>query len=147
MLIVYSIIGFLGLIFGELFRRKFKEEVSGKWFSLIRDVILLIILLILIFKFNFYLIIGALAGFLIYYLIKNVYFYLGFVFLFGFNEVVGLLSGLIFMFGLFNKFRIKYLLYFLPLVLLFFKFNSGLVSGFIIGGILNYVGCYKRNKK
>ena len=148
MLIVYSIIGFLGLILGEVFRNKFKEEVSERWFWVIKTIVLLIILGVLAFSFSNYLIfIGVIIGFLMYFLIKNIYLYLGFVILLGFNEIVGLLSGLIFIFGLFEKLKVKYLFYFLPLVLLFFKLDLGLVSGFVIGGILNYVRFYKKNKK
>lgn len=148
MILIYSVIGFLGLIIGETFRRKFREEVNERYFKLIKNIMLLIILIILIFNFNIYLIIGVFIGFLFYFLLKNIYFYLGFMILLGFNEVVGLLSGLVFVFGLFNKFKIKYVLYFLPLILLIFNnLNYGLISGFVIGGILSYVRNYKRNKK
>ena len=147
MILVYSLIGFLGLFIGELFHKKFREEVDFKWFKIIRKIVLLVILGVLLFNFDFFLLIGILIGFLVSYFIKNIYFYLGFVFLLGFNEVAGLLSGLVFIFGLFNKFKVKYLFYFLPLVLLFFQVGFGLFYGFAIGGILNYVIGYKRFKK
>jgi len=142
-MLIYSLIGFLGLLLGELFRKKFKEEVDEKWFKLIRRIILLVILIVLLSGFDYLLIIGIIIGFSAYYLIKNIYLYLGFAVL-GFNEVAGLLSGLVFMFGLFSKFKVKYLFYFLPLVLLFFEVGYGLFYGFTMGGILNYVINYKR---
>ena len=147
MLLVYSIIGFLGLITGAIFRKKFKEEVSEKYFSLIKLFLLVVISSILLFNFGYYLIIGALIGFLAYFLIKNIYLYLGFIILLGFNETAGLLSGFVFIFGLFEKFKLKYLLYFLPLIFLLFSLDKGLVSGVIIGGILGYVRNNKRIKK
>jgi len=142
---LYIIISLLGCLFGFILARYTKEELRKGvfYFRLLEILIILILILVILLSSDFNLLL-FIMGILIGLMLRFEYLYFGFVLVFPFsNDVLFLLSALIFIYGLpygsliyYNK-KIKYLiwsviLFFIPFVNYFFDYN--LIS-FATGGL------------
>ncbi len=131
---------------------KVKEELEEgkKWFNLIAQLTLLVII-IMLFRFNFEFFIALFIGLILNYFIKKIYLFLGLVLALVDDKL--LFSVIIFIFGLaygtleyikFKKINYKitimnFILFFIPIILLFNKYTmiyNNVLTGFAIGGII-----------
>lgn len=147
------LIAFLGLIAGFFLNKVVKEELEpGKKYFAYLSIVLLAFIIILNIVPILGILIGVVIGVILSYLISNVYFYLGISALVSIlsNNNIGLLSGLIFIFGLSyaalnykgvnKKFLLKGLIFFfIPFILISINIFPGfytIFSGISIGGLI-----------
>ena len=170
---IISLISFLGLVFGYYLTSIFKQELKDveKFIAITMNIviILLIISLVLVSNLSLIFIIAIIFGILTSLIIKNIYFYFGFILVF--SSIINLdarfnIAILIFIYGLlfssvnFKKINLKFILtnlilFLLPFILLLFKEFTlqnlsfmNIIFGFSIGGLVNGVRlCFKKAKK
>ena len=167
---IIGLISFLGLVFGYYLTKRFKQELKDvEKFTVIGIsivIILLIINLVLISNLSLIFVIGIIFGILTSLIIKNIYFYFGFVLVL--SSIINLdarfnVAILIFIYGLlfsnvnFKKINVKFILtnlilFLLPFILLLLKEftlqTSQTILGFGIGGLINGVRfSFKKAKK
>lgn len=146
------LIAFLGLVIGSIITHFTKEELKpGKKYFLIAKKLILIVLIITLIYFSTFnliffmnLIIGLIAGLFL----RRIYLYLSLAVVLAFNisnEILIFTASLIFIFGLFesalkNKnILVNFVLFVLPLSLLFLDINALFLSGFVIGSLINFL--------
>lgn len=134
----YWIIAFLGLVIGIILANRTKEELKAgkKYFVLLERIVLFVLIIFLLYRvsFSFLVILGFFLGFVFFYKLGKIYFYLGLVVLLSSlisESFLVLITALIFIFGLaygtlsYSKKKIIFgydLIYFLtPLILLVAK--------------------------
>ena len=159
---IINLISFLGLVFGYYLTKIFKQELKDieKFIIITMNImiILLIINLILISGLSLTFIIAIVFGILTSLIIKNIYFYFGFILVS--SNIINIdtwfnITILIFIYGLlfssvnFKKINLKFILtnlilFLLPFILLLFKEFTlqnlsfmNVILGFSIGGLIN----------
>ena len=151
------IIAFMGVSIGILLKKIAEEEIKfgkfgGRYFIWMKRITLvLLIIFMLYYSANYlYLFIGVIIGIIIS-IFLNEYLFLGLSMAASFPDKNMLLvsSSLIFLYGLpygslFRKMRLNHilliaLLFFIPLLLLFFDINQSLIIGLSCGGLFNYI--------
>ena len=161
-----EILAFLGLIFGIFVVNIAKEELdSGKKYFDFIELILLCILIIavLLFNFGYFIFIGLITGFLLYFILKNIYFYFGLLLsvnVFLNKDLLLFYVFAIFLFGLFysrnfvnlkkNEFNkdifLTFILFLIPFTFIFAKgfiLNYDIfLNGICIGAFSHAIGRY-----
>mgnify|MGYP001582781392 CR=1 FL=1 len=151
------IIAFVGVFIGVLLKKIAQEEIKfgkfgGRYFIWMKRIILVLLIIFMLYSSGsyLYLLLGLVIG-LILGIFLNEYLFLGLSMAAGFPDRNMLLvsSSLIFLYGLpygslFRKMRLNHiliitLLFFTPMLLLFFNVNQSLLVGLSAGGLFNYI--------
>ncbi len=164
--IMIEILAFLGLIFGIFVVNIAREELySGKKYFDFIEVILLSILVIsiLLFNFRYSVFIGFIIGFLLYFILRNIYFYFGLLLsvnVFLNKDLLLFYVFIVFLFGLFysrrfvnlkrNDFNkdifLTFILFLIPFILIFAKdfiLNYDIfLNGICLGAFSHVIGRY-----
>lgn len=149
---VIAIIAFLGLYVGRILALVTKDELifGRKYFIFLEKAIFSIFILFLLYfsPFSVLLVVGLFVGFLSSYILRKSYVFFGCALAaakFIGGEIFVLFASLIFIFGLvhsslsrriimFNAF-----IFFIPYIIFFSSDNIGFLTGFVVGGLVNFL--------
>ena len=161
-----EILTFLGLIFGIFVVNLAKEELDSgkKYFDFIEVILLgILIITILLFNLRYFIFIGFITGFLLYFILRNIYFYFGLLLsvnVFLNKDLLLFYVFIVFLFGLFHSRRfvnlkkkefnkdifLTFILFLTPFIFIFAKdfiLNYDIfLNGICLGAFTHVIGRY-----